>query len=123
MKAKRRSNTGFIILVTLILFIIFGSFYSIKAISKEKSYFSTLTDEAESKYLKEVKEVLNCHEVYKAGVTMTKTTLDGKEIDYSVLIHASEYIYDHVSDWDGLMEDLDGLKLEVDKASVTFSFD
>lgn len=123
MKAKRTYNRGFVILAALLLFIIFGSLFSIKAIARDKAYFSTLTDQAESEYLKEIKEVLTCNEVYKAGVTMTKTTLDGKKIDYSVLIHTSEYIYDRIENWDSILMELNDLTLQVDNSGVTFSLE
>ena len=122
MRTSKALNKGFAVLSALVLIIILGSIFSIKAIARDKSYFSTATDAAESDYLAQIKEVLTCNEVYKAGVTMTKTTLDGVNIDYEVSIHTSEYIYDHISDWDGLFKELDELVLEVDNACVSFSF-
>lgn len=122
MRTSKALNKGFAVLSALVLIIILGSIFSIKAIARDKSYFSTATDAAESDYLAQIKEVLTCNEVYKAGVTMTKTTLDGVNIDYEVSIHTSEYIYDHISDWDGLFKELNELVLEVDNACVRFSF-
>lgn len=120
---RRTYNTGLVVLLALIIFIIFGSLYSIKAFSKEKAYFSTATDEAESLYVTELKEVLKENEIYRAGITMTKKTLDGLEIDYEVSIHTSDYIYDHISDWDKLTNELNKVTLKVDNSKVAFSFD
>lgn len=121
--SKSASNKGFVVLAALILVIVFGSIYSIKAVARDKTYFSTTTDQAESQYIKEVKEVLTSQQVYKAGVTMTKTTVDGSNVDYKVSIHASKYVYDHIDDLGQVVKALEDITLEVDNSNVVFSFD
>lgn len=118
MKTKEKSVV--IILAGVLLGLMLILFWGTKASAGETG-FSRRTDAAESAYRMEVKDVLGDYGMRNAGVTMTKTTYDGVNINYSVMIHISSYNINK-SEKEKLVSELNALTIDVDNAGVCFSF-
>lgn len=117
---RTREKSVVIILAGILLGVMLILFWGTKA-SADEPGFSARTDAAESSYRMEVKDVLGDYGMRNAGVTMTKTTYDGVNINYSVMIHISSYNINKCEK-ERLISDLNSLEISVENAGVSFSF-
>lgn len=114
-------NIAQVIFVTIILVIFLGMFFRIQAVAKE-NVFSETTDAAELEYRLELKCVLADFGAKNAGITMTKTSEDGRLLAYKVNINLPKYIDFNSEKETELREALDSKTLNVEGAVVSFSF-
>lgn len=120
MKTGER-NLTIIIIVTIIGLLTFTGIFRIKAVAKE-TYFTEATDTAETDYREAVKDVLTEYGAKNAGITMTKTSGDGYTYNYKVAINLPTYINLDEAKEQELTQALSEIALDIENASVTFSF-
>lgn len=85
---KTTLRKSYVIVASLLLAALLLTLLSIKAIAGP-TYITADMDEKESIYLDSVKQVLRESNIVNAGVTMTKTTENGYDFEYSLCIHAN----------------------------------
>lgn len=110
----------FSLTVVLVAAIIFGSVVKSYARSEIRK-FSSDTDEAETLYRSEIRNVLKDAGVKNAGITMTKKCEDGRTFEYDVMINLPEYIDKNEEAKEKLVESLQELELDVSDSSVEFT--
>lgn len=109
-------------ILTALLIILSIAFITTTRADAKARTFSKETDEAETDFRLEVKEVLKNAGARNAGITMTKSCEDGHTFNYKVMINLPGYIEINNEEKENLMASLEALCIEVADSVVEFSF-
>ena len=121
MKITERNLLGIVVFTLGILCLSF-LLLNIK-VSARESVFNKRTNSAEVEFRSEIKQVLKDCGIKNAGVTMTKITEDGVNIDYNISINLPPYKKLTTEEQKKLEENLSGIEFKEGKSSsVSFSF-
>ena len=121
MKNTERNLLGIVVFTLGILCLSFLLLH-IK-VSARESVFNKRTNSAEVEFRSEIKQVLKDCGIKNAGVTMTKITEDGVNIDYNISINLPSYKKLTTEEQKELEETLLGIKLNGgETSSISFSF-
>lgn len=118
--ALERKILGLLI-ITLLAIIFVGGMFRIQAVAKENC-FSKDTDKVESMFVGEVKTVLAQYGAKNAGVTMTKTSEENRNVTYHVAVNLPKYISDSEEVSGKIKKALNDLSIEIECASTVFTF-
>lgn len=119
MKVNERSIV--VVLAGILLGLLIFTFCAINASADEKG-FSKKSQSVEQEYKTEIRNVLGKHHIGNAGVTMSKELRDGVNVNYLVEIHISSYKNLNKSEKEQLLNELSMLEINLENASVNFSF-
>ena len=108
----------FVVILALAVVCVGGAF-SIHSLARPHSPFAA-TDEQEIIYRKNLKAVLKDCKASTAGINLTKKCVDGKTLQYDVIINLPKYIQS--SETESIREALESVDLDIDGATVTLSF-
>lgn len=98
---------------SIALLLLFFMIFSIKSEGSEKQFFSDDTKKAETEYVSELRSVLCDMHFNNAGVTLTKISEDGLNVQYTASIHLSRAI-----DEDELLKALYSVDIDVENSEV-----
>ncbi len=121
MKITERNLIGIVVLTLGIL--CFTFFLLHIKVSARESVFNKRTNTAEIEFRNEIKRVLKENGIKNAGISMTKITEDGVNIDYNISINLPSYKKLTTEEQRKLEETLLGIKLNGgESSSISFSF-
>ena len=112
-------NIKMFVLVLALTLVCVGGAFSIRSLARPRSPFA-MTDEQEITYRKNLKAVLKDCKASTAGINLTKKCLDGKTLEYEVIINLPKYIQS--SEAESIREALESVNLDIEGSSVTLSF-
>lgn len=107
----KRNAFGYIIIAVLMLLFL-GSIFSVRTYGKDKEYFSESSLEAEKEYIQQVKEILSEYGLPHAGITLTKVSEDGINVEYTTKIHTGTKYSEEMT------SEIEGVTLKVDRSAV-----
>ena len=112
-------NIKMFVLVLALTVVCIGGAFSIRSLARPRSPFVG-TDEQEIEYRKNLKAVLKDCKASTAGINISKKCLDGKTLEYEVIINLPKYIQS--SEAESIREALESVDLDIEGATVNLSF-
>ena len=115
----KAANIKMFIMVLVLAVVMIGGAFSIRSLARPGSPFAA-TDEQEITYRKQLKAVLKDCKASTAGINLSKKCVDGKTLEYEVVINLPKYI--NSSEKDDIMSELKAVCLGIEGATVNLSF-
>ena len=84
-------NFKMFIMILVLTVVMIGGAFSIRSLARPRSPFAA-TDEQEITYRKQLKAVLKDCKASTAGINLSKKCVDGKTLEYEVVINLPKYI-------------------------------
>lgn len=112
-------NFKMFILVLAMVVVCVGGAFSIRSLARPRSPFAA-TDEQEITYRKNLKAVLKACKASTAGINLSKKCVDGKNLEYEVVINLPKYITE--SETESIRTELESLDLGIEGAVVVLYF-
>lgn len=103
------------IIITIISIIAIGGLFKLDTEGKSR-YFSEDTKAAEQEYVAGLRAVLSSHYLPNAGITLTKRSDNGTEIEYTVIIHTG------LKDNGDLNKDVEDISIDVDNSTINIIY-
>ena len=112
-------NIKMFIMVLVFTVVMAGGALSIRSLARPRSPFAS-TDEQEITYRKQLKAVLKDCKASTAGINLSKRCVDGKTLEYEVVINLPKYI--NSSEKGDILSKLEAVCLDIEGATVNLSF-
>ena len=103
-------NIKMFIMVLALAVVMIGGAFSIRSLARPRSPFAA-TDEQEITYRKQLKAVLKDCKASTAGINLSKRCVDGKTLEYEVVINLPKYI--NSSETGDILSELEAVCLDI----------